>query len=111
VAILASAALSGCGTVFDTFRMSPYGETCRVYGGVRVDADQAQACLGRAFGPRPDAWGWDMVRAAGLAADMLPSAVADTLLLPVTVPRGRSRPAPPPVERVEPATGGGPANR
>lgn len=103
MALLAAVVLSGCGTMFDTCRMSPYGETCRMYGGVRADAEEAQNCLNRAFGPRPDARVWDVLRAGGLAVDMPFSAVADTLLLPVTMPRAQNKPAPAPAPQVLPA--------
>jgi uncharacterized protein YceK len=108
-AILATAALSGCGTAFDTFRMSPYGQTCRVYGGVRVDAKQAHDRLARAFGPRSDARFLDLVGACGCVGDMPLSAVADTLLLPMTLPRAQHTTADSAQPRdtpTTPATGG-----
>jgi uncharacterized protein YceK len=81
--------LSGCGTVYDTCRMSPWGQTFRVYGGVRQDAQEVRDCTARACGPLPDARCWDIVRAGMAAADVPLSAVADTLLLPVTIPHSR----------------------
>jgi uncharacterized protein YceK len=89
VAVLAVVALSGCGTVYDTCRMSPWGQTFRVYGGVRADAESAGECAERAFGDRPDARLLDLTRAALNVADMPLSAAADTLLLPQTLPRAR----------------------
>jgi uncharacterized protein YceK len=56
---------------------------------VRQDAQEARECTARAFGPLPDARCWDMVRAGVALADVPLSAVADTLLLPVTIPHSR----------------------
>ncbi len=89
LAALVAVALSGCGTVYDSCRMSPYGETFRVYGGVRQDAQEAQQCAARACGSQPDARCWDLVQAGLALADVPLSAAADTLLLPVTLPRAR----------------------
>jgi uncharacterized protein YceK len=90
-ALLATLAVcaSGCGTVYDTCRMSPWGQTFRVYGGVKQDAQEVSECTARAFGGGPDARGWDLVQACLAVADVPFSAVADTLLLPVTIPHSR----------------------
>ena len=46
-------------------------------------------CSARAFGPGPDARCSDIVQAAAAVADVPLSAMADTLLLPVTIPHSR----------------------
>jgi uncharacterized protein YceK len=80
--------LGGCGTVYDTCRMSPWGETFRVYGGVRQDAEQAGVCAARVSGGSVS----DLVQMGGVLLDLPLSAVADTLLLPITLRSGKPRP-------------------
>jgi uncharacterized protein YceK len=84
-----SLALSGCGTLFDTLGeesrgtdrrdgLSLSGGKCRIYGGVRWDAETLAEARA----------GWLL---AVFAVDLPLSAVVDTLLLPVTVPYNLSR--------------------
>ena len=65
-------------------------QTSRVYGGVRVDAENASQCADRAFGSRPDARGLDLMYASFSVLDMPLSATADTLLLPMTIPHSQN---------------------
>jgi uncharacterized protein YceK len=84
--------------------MSPTGQTFRVYGGVRQDAQEVSECTARGFGGGPGARCWDLVQAGLAVADVPLSAVADTLLLPITIPHAREaarrdeRAMPPPRE-------------
>lgn len=86
VAALVALALSGCGTVYDNCRMSPWGETCRVYGGVRADAEQIKVSSARVA----EGSAFDIVQVGTNLLDMPLSALADTLLLPMTIPHSHN---------------------
>jgi uncharacterized protein YceK len=85
-------ALGGCAAVGNLGAK----DGCKVYGGTRVDA----ALVSQGFGPYPDTAKSEGIEHAALVwagfcglADMPLSLVADTVLLPITVPVAASRPA------------------
>jgi uncharacterized protein YceK len=77
--------LSGCATATNVFK----DNDCKVYGGTRVDADLVSSSFGadpkktRADGVEPSAMA--LAGCCGLV-DMPFSFIADTVILPITVP-------------------------
>ena len=92
--VLVLGPLVGCGTVLNTFWFTPMEGGQKVYGGVKLDADQGPKCIREAFGLEENR-GEQTVnsRAACLAigvylfaVDLPLSAVADTAALPLNLP-------------------------
>jgi uncharacterized protein YceK len=79
-ALAASLLAGGCGTVANTLWLEPKDGGMRVYGGVKADLEVARDAA--ANNPPAD----HGALAIGMAvADLLLSAVADTVTLPVTL--------------------------
>jgi uncharacterized protein YceK len=84
LAIVLSCALGGCGT-----SLNLDGDS-RIYGGVRLDAQQWRTGVARAAGaakpePEDDPPAWSAIKTTGALLDLPFSLVMDTVTLPVTI--------------------------
>lgn len=111
--VLLTPALTGCGTMMNLaekhytyypFTRYANSEPKRIYGGVRIDAEQGWDHIADGFDP--------FIGAYQLAVDLPISAVTDTLTLPITIPatidRMNSEAKVPPELRRSPPNDGGP---
>jgi uncharacterized protein YceK len=86
-------AVSGCGTV-QSVTLNEHGPS--VYGGTRMDAEKVMAHTGGGVSLVRDdksSAGFNFALAACDLADLPSSVVADTVMLPLTIPTDRERAA------------------